>query len=279
MSGGYYKRRRGIVEHIESGAIDLLESGIHDYLLLKANLVIGSKFPLPPGVCMTSAPAIHAYCRRVSERTIQRCLNHLEALDFIKTWRIPGKRGNFPVLVCRASVHDLSGMEYRINGAETKDWRYPVIEPVGELSGTCRGAVQGLAGYREVDKERREKKPAAKPAPPADPRYQPFVDFAFKTFHVQHGQKPTWGMKDFSNLKALLKRTTNLNPEELTRRWTDYLASTEAFTVKQGGSLAYFCTHFDSFMAGPIFKRKEGKPDASTIEARNLAAAGFRPIN
>jgi hypothetical protein len=36
MSSGYYKRRRGIVEHIESGEIDLLESGVHDYLSLKA---------------------------------------------------------------------------------------------------------------------------------------------------------------------------------------------------------------------------------------------------
>jgi hypothetical protein len=149
MTQGFYKRRRGILEHIESGAIDLLESGIHDYLLLKANLLIGSSCSIPPGVCFTSAPAIHAHCRRVSERTIQRCLEHLEAIGWIKTWKTPGKRGNYPVLVCRASVHDLSGNEYRVNGAKTANWRHPVYDPVGEVSGNCPEFVGSLSGNRE----------------------------------------------------------------------------------------------------------------------------------
>ena len=71
MSEGFYKRRRGILEHIEAGTVDLLESGIHDYLSLKANLVIGSHCSIPVGVVFTSAPAIHAHCRLVSERTVQ----------------------------------------------------------------------------------------------------------------------------------------------------------------------------------------------------------------
>jgi hypothetical protein len=167
MSEGFYKRRRGILEHIESHSIDLLESGIHDFLLLKANLVVGGKYPLPPGVCRTSAPAIHAYCPRVSVKTIQRCLKDLETLGYIKTWKIPGKRGNYPVLICRASVHDRSGNEYRINGEKTKDWRDPVIEPVGELSGSSRGIVGELSGNREVRREKGEKPTAtaAKTAP------------------------------------------------------------------------------------------------------------------
>jgi hypothetical protein len=41
MSAGFYKRCRGLLEHIEAGTIDLLEDGIHDYLNLKANLLIG----------------------------------------------------------------------------------------------------------------------------------------------------------------------------------------------------------------------------------------------
>lgn len=149
-SGGFYKRRRGILEHIEAGAIDLLESGIHDYLSLKANLLMGSDCSIPPGICFTSAPAIHAHCRRVSERTIQRCLEHFEAIGWIKTWKTPGKRGNYPVLICRASVHDLSGREYRINGEKTTDWRHPVCEPVGEVSGSSSEPVGSLSGHRET---------------------------------------------------------------------------------------------------------------------------------
>ena len=151
------KRRRGILEHIDSGAIDLLESGIQDYLLLKANLLIGSPYDLV-GVCFTSAPAIHAHCRRVSERTIQRCLTHLEDLGLLKTWKTPGKRGNFPVLVCRASVHDLSGNEYRINGAKTIDWRKPVYEPVGEVSGTFCQIQSSLCRVIERREKRTKRK-------------------------------------------------------------------------------------------------------------------------
>lgn len=150
-NAGYYKRRRGVLEHIEADVIDLLEDGIHDYLNLKANLVIGNGYSIPAGVCFTSAPALHAHCRRrVSERTVQRMLEHLEEIKWIKTWTVPGKRGNYPVLVCRASVHDLAGNEYRVNADATTDWRHPVYEPVGEVSGNCRHSVVKLAGNREV---------------------------------------------------------------------------------------------------------------------------------
>ncbi len=159
MSAGFYKRRRGVLEHIENGHIDLLEDGIHDYLSLKANLLIGSPSSLPVGVCFTSAPAIHAHCPRVSERTVQRCLEHLEAIGWIKTWKVPGKRGNYPTLLCRASVHDLSGNEYRINGEATTDWRDPKYEPVGEVSGSCRHSAGTLSGLRDkrVESKKREK--------------------------------------------------------------------------------------------------------------------------
>lgn len=255
-AAGFYKRRRGILEHIDSGAIDLLESGIHDYLLLKANLLIGSACSIPVGVCFTSAPAIHAHCRRVSKRTIQRCLEHLEDIGLLKTWKKPGKRGNFPVLVCRASVHDVSGNEYRISGAKTIDWREPVYEPVAELSGRWSNPVASLSGHREGREESREKKerPAAKPAPPADPRFQPFFDFAFQSLTTKHGRKPLWQGKNQNGLKNLLKSQSadSLPLERLQAIWCNFLASTELFTVKQGGSLAYFCSNADKFSDGPI---------------------------
>jgi hypothetical protein len=264
MSAGWYKRRRGILEHIESGTIDLLESGIHDYLSLKANLLVASPCSIPVGICFTSAPAIHVHCLRVSERTIQRCLEHMEQIGWLKTWKVAGKRGNYPVLVCRGSVHDLSGNEYRINGEKTSDWRQPVFEPVGDVSGRVLTGGGTLSGNREVrteDATRKKKsraKPAAKPAQPADPRFQPFVDFAFESFEAKHGQKPAWGGKDFKSLTSLLRKNQTLNLAELERRWNHYLASTEPFTAKQGDSLAYFSSRLDSFIDGPLFDRVNG---------------------
>lgn len=165
MSASFYKRRRGVVDHIEAGTIDLLEDGIHDYLSLKANLVTGNGYALPAGVVSTSAPALHAHCKRVSERTIQRLLNHLEKIGWLKfsPWRTPGKRGNYMVLICRASVHDLSGKEYRVNGEKTKDWRQPVYEPVGEVSASCPSSDGEVSAYREERVERQEKTRLQKP--------------------------------------------------------------------------------------------------------------------
>ena len=172
MSEGFYKRRRGVLEHIEAGTIDLLEDGIHDYLSLKANLIIGNGYRLPAGVVSTSAPAIHAKCKRVSKRTIQRVLNHLEEIGWLKfsPWRTPGKRGNYMVAICRASVHDLSGNEFRINGEKTTDWRHPTYELVGEVSGSRRQADGEVSGNRELENKRKrieKKKVAQAPKEPS----------------------------------------------------------------------------------------------------------------
>ena len=172
MSEGFYKRRRGVLEHIEAGTIDLLEDGIHDYLSLKANLIMGNGYRLPAGVVSTSAPAIHAKCKRVSQRTIQRVLNHLEEIGWLKfsPWRTPGKRGNYIVLICRASVHDLSGNEYRINGEKTTDWRHPAYELVGEVSGSCPQSGGEVSGNRELENKRKrieKKKEAQAPKEPS----------------------------------------------------------------------------------------------------------------
>jgi hypothetical protein len=158
LSAGFYKRRRGILEHLEAGRISLLDLAVHDYLNLKANLVIGNGFSIPAGVCITSANAIHATCpSQISERAVQRSLKHLQKIGWIKTWRVRGKRGNYPVIVCRASVHDLSGNEYRVNGEGTTDWRRPVYAAVGDLSSLASEADPKLSGDREVRSENREK--------------------------------------------------------------------------------------------------------------------------
>ena len=91
----------------------------------------------------------------------------MEEIGWIKTW--PQRAGNYPVLLCRASVHDLSGNEYRINADATTDWKHPVYEPVGELSDGCPQVVGKVAGLREErveNREWREKKSTAQ-APPS----------------------------------------------------------------------------------------------------------------
>lgn len=163
MSGGFYKRRRGILEHLEAGTISLLDLAVHDFLNLKANLRIGGRSSLPAGVCLTSAAAIHAMCpAQISEKAVQRSLAHLEKIGWIRRWNVPGKRGNYPVLICRASVHDASGNECRVSGDETTDWRNPVYAPVSESYVKRPRTVQLLSSDRE---ERGEKEKKTKLAP------------------------------------------------------------------------------------------------------------------
>jgi hypothetical protein len=184
VSAGFYKRRRGILEHLESGRISLLDLAVHDYLNLKANLVIGNGFSIPAGVCITSARAIHATCpSQISERAIQRSMEHLREIGWIKTWGVRGRRGNYPVLVCRASVHDLSGNEYRVNAQGTTDWRRPAFVAVGDLSSLPSEADAKLSSDREVRVENREEtKPSASAAPSTDSLESETKQAAFDLF-------------------------------------------------------------------------------------------------
>lgn len=249
MSNGFYKRRRGILEHLEAGTIGLLDLAIHDYLNLKANLQIGSDCSIPPGVCFTSAVAIHALCpKEISERTVRRSLEYLEKIGWIKRWLRPGKRGNYAVLICRAGVHDLSGVEYRINGAETTDWRKPVVIPAAD----CPQSGLELSGYREVRIKNREKSSdvvAKKASPPADGRFKPFIEFAFIAFEGKYNYKPTWGTGEFTNLSKFLKQHPEIPYRELSHAFTKYLASDSTYYAEKGHKLTVFLKDFDGLRA------------------------------
>jgi hypothetical protein len=117
-----------------------------------------------------------------------------------------------------------------------------------------------------------------KPAP-GDSRFQPFFTIAFESFSVKHGRKPLWQGKDRIGLKNLLKNQNaeNLSLLRLKTLWRNFLESTEPFTVKQGDSLAYFCSNVDKFSDGPILAAPQkggasGKPTTSDNIRVTLAA-------
>jgi hypothetical protein len=114
--------------------------------------------------------------------------------------------------------------------------------------------------------------PGAKPAPPpVDTRHPECIEFASKTFEVKHSQRPTWTARDFKALKELLAHP-NVTVFDFQRRWTNYLESTEPFTVKQGDALWYFCSKYDTFLEGPIAERRNGngRKPADEIFRHNL---------
>lgn len=125
-------------------------------------------------------------------------------------------------------------------------------------------------------------KPSKPPAAsqPGDPRHQPFIEFASEAYRTRFGQHPTWSGKDFRNVSDLLGRAPHLAAEELCRRFTNYLASTDPFITRNGYSLAIFCMRFDALCNGPIIQQGgktsgNGKINADERTRNNLAAAGF----
>jgi hypothetical protein len=271
-SSGFYKRRRGILEHLEAGTISLLDLAVHDHLNLRANLVIGSQSSIPPGICITSAAAIHALCpAQISEKAIQRSLKHLEEIGWIKRWHRPGKHGNYPVLVCRASVHDASGTEYRINGEATTDWRDPKWTSVCDPPMTKEIADRNVSTDRE-ERQKTEPRSAGSARTP-DPRHKIAFDSCFEAYRVKFGAVPTWAGREGKTLQRFLEDHPAIRAEEIARRFGHLLASTNHYHREKHGSLAYLLSNFDVFADGPIYEvllKNKG--------AQNGKRQGFDPL-
>lgn len=266
---GFLPLRRGLWEHVRDGRMT--------HMSALAFIYIASQADTRSGIWKGSARSLSGELA-IPDRTARDLLEKLEDGDYIRRFAVPGRHICYPILVHRFPITqgEHSGAQLNAKGSTSPgNLAYFPREHNGEQDGE-HGAAQRRS---EIGKERKGVKTttAAKPAQPADPRFQAFVDFAFQFYEVKQRQRPNWNGKDFKNLTALLRKNQTLTLAELERRWTHYAGSTEPFTVKQGDSLAYFCAKFDSFIHGPILKSTGGKPDASTIEARNLATAGFRP--
>src|SRR5581483_6812281 len=172
MNPGFYKRRRGILEHLESGEIGLIDLAVHDFLCLKMNGVKAANCHIPPGIVFTSSKAIYAQCPKgdISERGIRRSLERLEKLGWIKRWIVDGKHGNYPVLIARATVHDEAGTEYRINAQATTDWKQPVLYKVPDSATSRPRGVHEVSTSRPLIENRElriEKKNKNIPSPSA----------------------------------------------------------------------------------------------------------------
>jgi hypothetical protein len=206
----------------------------------------------------------------------------MEHGGYLRRFAIPGRHICYPILIHKFPITQGEHNGEHLNALTSTspvDLAYFAREQGGEDG--VKDSVEDGAAQRRIEnlRGRTEKKPkakplTAKPAAPADPRHQPFVDFAHKTFEANHdGQRPCWGPQDFQNLKTLLGKYQHLTEGELRRRWGYYLASTEQFTAKQGHSLAYFCSKFDCFISGPLTEK--GKPDVKDALARSVAASGL----
>ncbi len=268
--------RPGIEEHLVRGAMSLCEFGIYALIHIQADY--------RTGIWRGSAPRILATAPRgASLRQVQRALEHFESVGYLKSFRVQGARGNTPYLIDKFTVRCGALKGYRVNAAKSESWQRPFYELVAEVV-TEDDAVP-VAEHDALSRSKKEgskkENPAPKPTAPADTRFRPFFHFAYESFTVKHGRKPLWQGKDHNGLKNLLKGLSAeaLPLERLQTLWRNYLDSTEAFTVKQGSSLAYFCSNIDKFSDGPLTaasgKVSYGKSTATDLALRNARALGL----
>jgi hypothetical protein len=116
-----------LLKHLENGDVSLLDFAIHDVLSLWADH--------GTGVCRASAQKLSVLCPAgTSYKAIQRSLAKLEELGWIKRWVTPGKRGNYPILVCRYYVRDESMTWRSTSGTNTTDWSDVKLDDVHDPS-------------------------------------------------------------------------------------------------------------------------------------------------
>ena len=278
---GFLQLRRGLWEHIRDGRMSITVGLAFVYICSQADT--------RNGIWKGCAKSLSGELG-IPERTARDVLEKMERGDYIRRFAVPGCHSCYPILVHKFLITDGEHSGEQLNAIESKspaDLAYFCREQSVE-DGVQRGVEHSAAQRRSKNKERREdNKPPRQKTAPGDLRFQPFSQFAYESFTVKHGRKPLWLGKDRNGLKNLLKsqNAEALPFERLQTLWRNYLDSTEAFTVKQGDSLAYFCSNIDKFSDGPIlavqgrgtFNGKLGSNEAVAITMQGAAINARRP--
>jgi hypothetical protein len=276
MKERYVPIRPGISEHLLRGDLSAFEFGVYAIIHLQADF--------RTGIWRGSAPRILNSAPRGAElRAIQRALEQLTELGLLKHFHKQGQRGNFAFLINKFTVRSgaLTGM--RLNAAKSVSWQSPVYESCADddAEGVAEGVAQDAPIQEVRRKKEEERKPrTAKTAPPADARFGPFLEFAKSSFEAKHGNQPTWDCfgKDGAALAAFLRRAPHVTLEVWTAHLTAYFDSTEAFTAKQGGSLSYFISRFDTFSSGPILGGSNGNVTSFSERRSQKSAAAINTV-
>ena len=122
MNTGWYAiLRSGILDHLLAGKLGYPEIGIYTTIHLQADF--------KTGIWRGSAPRLLAAAPRgASIRDVQRWLQILTRIRFLRPFHRHGERGNYPVLIDKYDVRigALKGM--RLNAWASTSWEQPCYE-------------------------------------------------------------------------------------------------------------------------------------------------------
>ena len=125
MKNGFVKIRTGIEEHLVRGRLGFFELGVYTTLHLQADY--------RTGIWIGSAPRLLATAPRGTDlRAVQRAIQRLVDVEFIRTFHIPGARGNYHCLIHKYEPVFGALKGTRLNALRSISWQRPVYEPVAE---------------------------------------------------------------------------------------------------------------------------------------------------
>jgi hypothetical protein len=107
---------------MEEGKISLFQMGVYTTIHLQADY--------KTGIWNGSASRIARSTPRDADlKAIQRALEHLDKIGFIKRFHKQGTRGGYPVLLDKYEPRQGGLKGLRLNARKTKDYRHPIYEP------------------------------------------------------------------------------------------------------------------------------------------------------
>jgi hypothetical protein len=151
VSRGFIQIRSGLSEHLLNGALDAFTVSVYLIILMQVDF--------ETGVWTDSAARLLASAPRgASLRDMQRALELLEKIGFIRIFHRHGQRGNYRALINKYEPKTGALTGKRLNAAKSDDWRHPVYEVCAVLvaeDGTDTDAVPvaEAAPYLEVEKD------------------------------------------------------------------------------------------------------------------------------
>lgn len=175
MSRPWSKIRAGLEDHLVSGSIGAFEAGVYLILHLQADFHTGI-WTGSANRLLSTAP------RGASLRDMQRALQRLGAIGFIRTFHRHGERGNYRVLINKYEPQFGALRGKRLNAEKSTSWQSPAYEPCA-LADAVTDAVTDAedAPYQEVRVRTKTKKT---PKASAQANHQP-SPLAFSGEHLR----------------------------------------------------------------------------------------------
>lgn len=151
MSKGFSKLRHGLIEHVEKGKLSPSTLGVYTMLHLVADY--------KTGIWIGSAVKLQMlYFSTVDMRTLQRIIEHLEQIHFIRCFRVRGKKGNYPILIHKYVVADAPMIGKRLDAWKTTDWQHPHYDRIGPAGRPAADRDGDAPTLKEVKKKKEKKK-------------------------------------------------------------------------------------------------------------------------